>query len=99
VLTATPAASSSVPTSFLTSGRQEPQLVPARVHAFTAPRSVHPSQRTASRIAPAETLLQEQTAASSGSSAEAGPPSAPSGSSQAAGSPPSSRPTSGRSPA
>ena len=36
-----PCAASSVVTSFLTSGRHEPQLVPALVHALTAPRSVH----------------------------------------------------------
>ena len=42
VLTSTPDFSSSVVTSCLTSGRQEPQLVPARVHAFTPARSVQP---------------------------------------------------------
>src|SRR4051794_34885498 len=95
VPTAMPCAASSVPTSFLTSGRHEPQLVPALVHALTAPRSVHAWSVTAPRIVPAETLLHEHTAASSGSSSSGAPP-PPSGSRYAAGSPGSSRPSIGR---
>ena len=74
-----PCLASSVVTSFLTSGRHEPQLVPALVHALTAPRSVHAWSVTAPRMVPAETLLHEQTAASSGSSSSGAPP-PPSGS-------------------
>ena len=96
LLTVTPDFSSSVVTSFLTSGRQDPHEVPALVHAFTPARSVQPSSLTAQRIAPALTLLQEQTFAASGRSV-AGAGAAPSGSSHAVGSAPSSWPTIGRS--
>src|SRR4051812_43768112 len=60
LLTATPDFSSSVLTSFLTSGRHEPHDVPAFVHDFTPARSVQPSSLTAHRMVPALTLLQEQ---------------------------------------
>ncbi len=96
LLTSTPDFSSSVVISFLTSGRQEPQDVPALVHALTPPRSVQPCSVTAHRIAPADTLLQEQTPASSGRSAP-GAGALPSGSSQAVGSEPRALPTIGRS--
>src|SRR5690606_22230082 len=96
VETAIPARSSSVPTIVLTSGRQDPQLVPARVQAFTPARSVQPCSVTAARTVPAETLLHEQTAASSGSSTDGAPPPS-SGSRNAPGSAGSAVPTSGRS--
>ena len=95
LLTAMPLFSSSVVISFLTRGRHEPQLVPALVHAFTAPRSVQPPSHTDSRISPAVTLLHEHTLAASGSSPVTGAPT-PSGSSQAFGSEPSSAPSMGR---
>ena len=53
LLTATPDCSSSASSSCLTSGTQEPQPVPALVHALTPATSVQPSSVTAPRIAPA----------------------------------------------
>ena len=79
VLRLAPLRASSVPTSFLTSGRHEPHAAPARVHAFTPATSVQPSSVTAQRIVPAVTLLHEHTSASSGSSAFASASPAPSG--------------------
>ncbi|CPU65346.1 Uncharacterised protein [Mycobacteroides abscessus] len=95
--TSTPARASSVVVIFLTSGRHDPQLVPARVHALTPARSVHPCSVTAPRIVPAPTLLHEQTVASSGSSRSGAPPPDPSGSRNSPGSPGSSVPSVGRS--
>src|SRR5215217_3628913 len=60
-----PLFSSSADISCLTSGRHEPQLVPALVHAFTAPMSLQPSHETDSLTVPAVTLLHEQTVAAS----------------------------------
>ena len=73
-----PAFVSSDSRSFFTSGTQEPHCVPARVQAFSSPRSVHASTwsacppATASRIGPALTLLHAQTRAAAGSSSPAG---------------------------
>ena len=72
VLSSAPERASSVPTSFLTSGRHEPHAAPARVQALTPATSVQPSSVTAQRIVPAVTLLHEQTSASSGRSPPAG---------------------------
>ena len=55
-LTSMPAATSSAFTSCLTSGTQEPQLVPALVHFFTQPRSAQPLP-TAARMVPADDVV------------------------------------------
>jgi len=52
----------------LTSGTQDPQLVPAFVHAFTEVRSWQSWSATAPRMEPADTLLHEHTVAAPGSS-------------------------------
>src|SRR3954467_7096065 len=87
-LTSAPALLSSALRRFFTSGRQDPQLVPALVQDLSPPRSLQPPSQTAARMAPAVTLLQEQTLAASGSSLVAGP-TPPLGRSQAFGSDPS----------
>ncbi len=77
--TSSPWAASSLSRVFFSSGTQEPQVVPARVQALTAPTSWHgspSSPRTAARTVPALTLLQEHSVASSGRS-ESGTPSPP----------------------
>jgi hypothetical protein len=79
--TSTPDLVSSVSSSFLSIGTQEPQLVPARVQPLSSPSSwtgALPSQApqplTVSRMVPAETLLQEHRMASSGSSVSGASP-------------------------
>ena len=76
---------------------QDPHEVPARVQALTAATSWQACSPTASRMAPAVTLLHEQTVAGAGSSVCGRSAPAPSGTSHRAGSPPSSAPTMGRS--
>ena len=51
----------------MTSGTQEPQVVPALVQLFTAPTTVSFWSRMALQISPLLTLLQEQICAASGS--------------------------------
>src|SRR6478735_10422489 len=76
--------------SFLTVGRQPPQVVPALVQPLMVARSQAPSA-IAPQIAPLVTLLHEQMTASSGSASA--PSSAPAGEMSAPGSPGTSRPT------
>ena len=59
----TPAAFSSLPSS----GTQEPQPVPALVHALIAPTSAQPCSRIVVMIVPLVTLWQLHTVAESGS--------------------------------
>lgn len=64
--TSTPLASSSAVTSWPSTLTQLPQPVPALVHFFTSGTVVQECSVTAPRIAPFDTLWQEQTIASSG---------------------------------
>src|SRR6478735_12327358 len=68
--------------SFLTVGRQPPQVVPAFVHPLIAARSQAPSA-IAQQIEPLVTLLHEQMTASSGSASA--PSSEPAGETRAPG--------------
>ena len=91
----TPSASS----NFLSSGTQEPQEVPALVHAFRPGTSQQPPAMASVR-SPLVTLLQEHICAAAGSAPTpswAAPPSLPAGAMRAIGSPGSSSPTIGRS--
>ena len=79
--TSTPDLVSSVSSSFLSIGTQEPHWVPARVQPLSSPSSwtgALPSQAPqplmASRMVPAVTLLQEHRVASSGSSVSGASP-------------------------
>src|SRR3954451_18446209 len=91
VLCSTPDSLSSV----LSIGTQEPQLVPARVQAFTPATSVRPCSTIAPQIVPFVTALHEQTWAESG--IDPAPNSTPpAGEIRASGSPGSAPPTSGR---
>jgi hypothetical protein len=67
LLTLTPARFSSAFKRSVTSGTQEPQVVPALVQLFTAPTAVSFWSRIAPQMSPLLTLLQEQICAASGS--------------------------------
>src|SRR5688572_15811847 len=70
LLTLTPRFLSSALSSWVTSGVQPPQEVPALVLDFSPPTVVQPASMAEQRL-PLDTLLQEQTCAESGSAASA----------------------------